>query len=75
MSGSAAPKATKDQQAFEPDFKAKEISETDDTWFQKRFGTKDDKTAAGATGKASKSGGSGQQNPTKKTKVRVNLFI
>lgn len=84
MSGSAAPKSTKGQQTFEPDFKAKEIVERDDTWFQKRFGTqKDDKTAADATGKAPKSGGRGQQNPakkarqnpTKKTRVRINLFV
>ncbi|KAF4633157.1 hypothetical protein G7Y89_g4961 [Cudoniella acicularis] len=68
MSGSAAPKSTKDQHTFEPDFKAKEMTETDNTWFQKRFGTKeDDKTVAVAAGKASKSGGSGKQNPTKKT--------
>jgi hypothetical protein len=84
MSGSAAPKSTKGEQTFEPDFKAKEFVESDDTWFQKRFGTqKDDKTAASATGKASKSGGRGQQNPakktakktTKKTGVRINLFV
>ncbi|RDL30848.1 Uncharacterized protein BP5553_10193 [Venustampulla echinocandica] len=57
MSGSAAPKSKKkDKQIFEPDFKAKEIMETDNTWFQQRFGTNtDDKTEAGATGKASKS--------------------
>ena len=47
MSGSAAPKSTKGQQAFEPDFKAKEMVERDDTWFQKRFGTQaDGKTGA-----------------------------
>jgi hypothetical protein len=77
MSGSAAPKSTKkDQQTFEPDFKAKEVVETDDTWFQKRFGTKkDDKTVAGATGKTSKSGGSEQQNSAKKRRVQISLFI
>ncbi|KAE9370223.1 hypothetical protein N431DRAFT_468291 [Stipitochalara longipes BDJ] len=68
MSGSAAPKSTKGQQTFDPDFKPKEIVETDDTWFEKRFGTpKDDKVAAGATGKAPKSGGKGKQKPAKKT--------
>ena len=76
MSGSAAPKSTKGQPILEPDFKAKEVVETDDTWFQKRFGTKeDDKTVAGATGKAPKSGGSGHQKPAKKTGktgVRIN---
>jgi hypothetical protein len=76
MSGSAAPKSTKGEQTFEPDFKAKEVVEVDNTWFQKRFGTKqDDKTVAGAAGKAPKSGGSGHQNPAKKTRVRINLFI
>lgn len=68
MSGSAAPKSTKDQQTFEPDFKAKEMVESDDTWFQKRFGAqKEDKSKAGATGKAPKSGGRGKRNPAKKT--------
>jgi hypothetical protein len=78
MSGSAAPKRTKDQQAFEPDFQAKEMVERDDTWFQKRFGTQtDDKTVADATGKHPKSGskGKGQQKPTKKTRVRINLVV
>lgn len=76
MSGSAAPKSTKGQQAFEPDFKAKEVVERDDTWLQKRFGTeKDLKTVAGTTGKAPKSGGRGQQKPAKKTRVRINLFV
>jgi hypothetical protein len=71
MSGSAAPRSTKGQHVFEPDFKAKEVTETDNTWFQKRFGGgKDDGTVADAVGKASKSGGSGQQNPKGKSKVR-----
>jgi hypothetical protein len=76
MSGSAAPKLTNDQQTFEPDFKAKEVTETDNTWFEKRFGTKkDDQTVAGSRGKASKSGGSGQHHPKKKTRVHTHLFI
>jgi len=78
MSGSAAPKRTKDQQAFEPDFQAKEMVERDDTWFQKRFGTQtDDKTVAEATGKHPKSGskGKGQQKPAKKNRVRINPVV
>jgi hypothetical protein len=75
MSGSAAPKSTKDKQTFEPDFKAKEMVETDETWFQKRFGTQqDDQVVAGATGKATESR-RGQQKRAKKTRVRVNSFV
>jgi hypothetical protein len=76
MSGSAASKSTKGQQTFDPDFTAKEMVERDNDWFQKRFGTqKDDKTVAGAAGKAPESGGSGQQKSTKKTGVQINLFV
>jgi hypothetical protein len=76
MSGSAAPKSTKGQQTFDPDFTAKEMVEKDDDWFQKRFGTqKDDKTVAGATSKDPKSGGSGQQKRKKKARVQINLFV
>jgi hypothetical protein len=76
MSGSAAPKSTKGQHTFEPDFKAKEFTETDNTWFEKRFGTKKDgETVAGSPDKVSKSGGGGQHHPKKKTRVRINLFI
>jgi hypothetical protein len=76
MSGSAAPKSTKDHHTFEPDFKAKEVTERDNTWFEKRFGTKkDDDTVAGSAGKASKSGGSGQHHRKKKSRVRTNLFL
>jgi hypothetical protein len=76
MSGSAASKSAKDQQTFEPDFKAKEMVETDDTWFEKRFGKqKEDKIVAGATGKAPKSGGRGKRNPAKKTGVRINPSV
>lgn len=68
MSGSAAPKSTKAEQTFEPDFKAKEMVETDETWFQKRFGTQqDDRVVAGATGKATESS-RGQQKRAKKTR-------
>ena len=75
MSGSAAPKSTKGEQTFEPDFKAKEMVETDETWFQKRFGTQqDDKVVAGATGKATESS-RGQQKRAKKTRVRINSFV
>jgi hypothetical protein len=75
MSGSAASKSTKDQKTFKPDFETKEMVETDETWFQKRFGTqKGDKIVAGATGKAPKSGGRGKHNPAKKTGVRINSF-
>jgi len=67
MSGSAATDPTKGEQKFNPDFEAKEMLETDPTWFQKRYGTKkDDKIVAGATGKVSKSDGSGQQKKPKK---------
>ena len=76
MSGSAASKSKSGKPTFDPDFKAKEFVESDNNWFQARFGTqKDDKTVAGATGKAPKSGASGQQKPTKKTGVRNNLFV
>jgi hypothetical protein len=76
MSGSAAPKSTKGEHTFEPDFKAKEFTEPDNTWFEKRFGPKkDDKTMADSPGKASKSAGSGQHHPKKKTRVSTNLFI
>ncbi|KIM95569.1 hypothetical protein OIDMADRAFT_21007 [Oidiodendron maius Zn] len=68
MSGSAASKSKSGKETFDPDFQAKEFDESDDNWFQARFGTqKDDKTVAGATGKAPKRGASGQQKPTKKT--------
>lgn len=75
MSGSAGPKSTKGTK-FDPDFKAKEMIETDETWFQKRFSMEEgDKTVAGATSKASESGGKGQQNPKKKSRVRTRLLV
>ena len=76
MSGSAAPKSTKDQSTFDSDFKAKEMAERDNTWFQKRFGTKeDDYTMVGAVGKSSKSAGKGQKNQGKKSRVRIHLVV
>ena len=74
MSGSAAPDTTKDQSTFDPDFRAKEMVERDTTWFQKRFGPKeDDNTQVGAAGKAAKSVGKGQKKQGKKSSVRIPL--
>ena len=71
MSGSAAPKMKKGQTTFDPDFKAKGMTERDDTWFQERYGPKmRDEHVSGGVGESSKSVGKGKKNKDKKSGVR-----
>jgi hypothetical protein len=76
-SGSAASKSTNDSSPFDPDFKAKEMreSEFDSAWFQKRYGKKENDKPL-ATANSPKSGGSGRQIPTEKSRVQTHyLFL